>query len=291
MYKEKFVLSIVHGGYPVKETGNNYNRQVAIPFNSEYKILLKNKNDRKCTASVFIDGRPVSKIGDFIINANGSLHLERFLDSSLKEGKKFKFVPLTDPSVDDPTSTQNGIIKVEFRLAKEKNGLCIKPNRFTQKDPWKPSDPWIIYHQTPQFIRDGTNSTWKPPDPWIIYHQTPQFTRDGTNSTSKQPHSKLYYSNSNFSMTKTVHDSEPVSVDSIVAMTSVESGATIEGGRSYQEFSYSNLEVGSSCVTLKLKIVGIKDVNNRRYGYRFCSNCGSKIKKRDKYCSNCGKKL
>ena len=274
MYKEKFVLSIVHGGYPVKETGSNYSRQVAIPFDSEYKILLKNKNNRKCTASVFIDGKPVSKLGDFIINANGSLHLERFLDSSLKEGKKFKFVPLTDPSVDDPTSNQNGIIKVEFRLAKEKNGICIKTDPFPRKDLWKPERRY----------------PWDYPDLQDIrYSQPTRFTHNGTDSTSKQSYSKLYNSNSNFSMGEsTVHAGEAISIG---AMASVDTGATVEGGRSCQEFSYSNLEVGSSCVVLKLKIVGIKDVVSKRYGYRFCSNCGSKIKKRGKYCSNCGRKL
>ena len=109
-----FVLNIVHDGYPV----NEIDKQVAIPFNAEYKIRLKNGHDRKCTAKVFIDGALVSKLGDFIINAKGEIDLERFLDSSLTDGKRFKFVRLTHPDVDDPNREENGLIRVEFRLEK-----------------------------------------------------------------------------------------------------------------------------------------------------------------------------
>jgi len=111
----EFTLSIVHDGYPVREI----DKRVAIPFDTEYLIRLKNEHDRKCTAKVFIDGTPVSKLGDFILGAKAEIDLERFLDSSLTEGKRFKFVRLSHPDVDDPNREENGIVRVEFRLEEE----------------------------------------------------------------------------------------------------------------------------------------------------------------------------
>ena len=69
---------------------------------------------------------------------------------------------------------------------------------------------------------------------------------------------------------------------------SVESGATVEGGKSGQSFTYSNLEVDeNNAVTLKLKTVGInKEIPMKEHKY--CTNCGNKVSRRDKYCSECG---
>jgi len=112
---DDFTLSIVHDQYPVREIDN----RAAIPFDTEYRIRLKNGHNRKCTAKVFIDGSPISKLGDFILDAKTEIDLERFLDSSLTEGKRFKFVRLNHPDVDDPGRAENGIVRVEFRLQKK----------------------------------------------------------------------------------------------------------------------------------------------------------------------------
>jgi len=121
MYNNKFVLSIINNGYPIKESGSRSNKQVVIPFGSEYKIRLKNKNDRDCTAKVTIDGIPISNFGNIIVGAGDTVEIERFITDSMSCGKKFKFVTLGHSDVDDPTSSDNGIVKVEFKLAKKKD--------------------------------------------------------------------------------------------------------------------------------------------------------------------------
>ena len=110
----EFVLNIMQE-YPVREFDN----KVAIHFDTEYELLLKNNNERDCSARIWIDGSLVSELGDFIIRAGDELNLERFVSESLREGKRFKFVPLSHPEVDDPSREENGIVKVEFRLAKK----------------------------------------------------------------------------------------------------------------------------------------------------------------------------
>jgi len=113
--KDGFVVNVMRETEVIKEVSG-----VAIlPFYSEYKIKLKNMNNRRAVGKVTIDGIQISNLGDFVVPSNGEILLERFLDQSLIEGKKFKFVPLTHPEVDDPYSKENGRIRVEFRLEKD----------------------------------------------------------------------------------------------------------------------------------------------------------------------------
>lgn len=257
MYLNKFVLSVIHGGYPVKEFGAGGIKRVALPFNSEYKIHLKNKNDRSCTAKVLIDGKEVSKLGDFIIHSNGIIDLERFVDSSLEHGKKFRFVPLDHPDVDDPTSGENGIIKVEFKLARKENNIKINV--------WPPNyQPWQWYE--PFDPLDGPQKRHIS-DPIL-----------GAASTFSQDSADVSYCCSNLSMG--------------LSDGNIEKGATVEGGRSNQSFSYSSLDVEDLATTLQLKIVGIKDTKQAdKLVYKYCFKCGNKVERTNRYCSGCGTRL
>lgn len=263
MYRDKFVLSVIHDGRPVKETGREWTREVAIPFDSEYKIRLKNKNDRSCTARVFIDGKKVSQLGDVIVTSGGTIDLERYIDQSLDKGKKFKFVPLDHKDVDDPTSSSNGIIEVEFRKAKQQNG--IKIDRDWRDFDWVP--PYKEDNNGPGTFRDGG------------------FVGDAANDT-------VTYSASN-NMSKGMTKCSSGGWEIMKSRKSfVSAGATVEGSKSNQKFSYSSLEVEEHAVILKLKIVGIdnRDVV-RNNVYKYCSKCGNKVKRVDKYCSECGHKI
>ena len=265
MYRDKFVLSIMHDGYPVKEIRAELGREVAIPFDSEYKIRLKNKNDRSCTARVFIDGKRVSQLGDVIVTAGGTINLERYIDRSLEKGKKFKFVPLDHQDVDDPTSSSNGIIKVEFRKAKHQNGIKIDYD-------WR-DFAWVL--------------------PYKEDNNGPQWTYSGgdaggtAGSMGDVVNDTVMYSSSNMSSKTKCSDRGADKVRACAA-----SGATVEGSKSNQQFTYSNLEVENYAVILKLKIVGIeKEKITRDIVYKYCSSCGSRIKRVDKYCSECGHRM
>ena len=124
----EFVLNVVQE-YPVHE----FDGQVAIQFDSEYELLLKNNNDRDCSARIWIDGSLVSEFGDFIIGSDSELNLERFVSESMSEGKRFKFVSLDHPEVDDPSRAENGLVKVEFRLEK-KCEYYIAPPEFNYEE-------------------------------------------------------------------------------------------------------------------------------------------------------------
>ena len=110
-----FSCTVLANGVPIKEIDG----VAVLQFDSEYKLLLKNNNDRKAVANITIDGASISSFGDLVINANSEVTLERFITKSLDSGKRFKFVPLDNPEVDDPARIENGVIRVEFRLEKK----------------------------------------------------------------------------------------------------------------------------------------------------------------------------
>lgn len=111
MHSNGFVLAVKHSGQVLREL----NGEVFLPFNSEYSLFLKNTNNVRSVCSVKIDGTDVLGGSELIVPANGSLDLERFLSSGdMESGNRFKFVPLSDPNVSDPTSSENGTIEVTF---------------------------------------------------------------------------------------------------------------------------------------------------------------------------------
>ena len=265
MYRDKFVLSVIHDGHPVKETGKGWNREVAIPFDSEYKIRLKNKNDRSCTARVFIDDKRVSQLGDVILNAGGTIDLERYIDRSLESGKKFKFVPLDHSDVDDPTSSSNGIIKVEFRKAKHQNGIKINPNV-----DWH--EPVIVW--PPMYKEDNNGPRWV-------------YMNDKTTDGYSQDNTVYYSSNSNMAKSEISCCGPQTKSRSFVSP-----GATVEGSQSNQQFTYSDLEVEDYAIVLRLKIVGIeKGEKMHDTKYKYCTRCAQRVKRVDKYCSECGHRI
>lgn len=104
----------------------NFKRKsrIVMPWDTEYKIMIKNNNPERLLMEVEIDGTKVSGPNGLVVSAYGTDYLERFFNSD----KKFKFVPADSEEVADPTSSQNGIIRV--KLTKE------QPLRFTTTDIW-----------------------------------------------------------------------------------------------------------------------------------------------------------
>ncbi len=257
-YDSQFVLCVLHKGSPVREIGG----KVHLPFHSDYKVRLKNKNALlRAKARVWIDGRQASNLGDFILNPGETLDLERFLDHSMTDGNKFKFVPLGDGRVNDPTDPKNGIIKVEFyREIRPMPRLPRPPRRLLSKG-FEPT-------YDANFVNDN--------------HSSFTYTSGSRGSSS----SSCYASNS----IMPIHDS----------YIPENAGATVEGGHSGQSFAYGvDFQTESFPVTLELRIRGIDrhemDWEDRPHTPRrpkkrikFCPNCGSRRHGMAKFCDHCG---
>ena len=264
MYKDGFVLSLLKDGRPLKEIDG----VVRIPFDSEYKIRLRNKNWVNCKARVYIDGSPVSQLGNFVINSQGVVDLERFLDSSLDEGAKFKFVHKDHGEVSDPDNDENGVIRVEFFKAKEIT--------YTLTTNWQ---PWVYYNH------EGNSPLWgtdNGDDPQWNY-TSDKDTKDGNTlrgggTTSMADGVKVQNCNAMYNC------STP---------TMGEQGATIGGEKSNQKFNHvMDFLTETYPTVLEIKLLAPKDKHYVAPKPRdYCSQCGNKVEPRDRFCSSCGTKL
>ncbi len=272
MYKNNFVLTILRNGKLQKEMDGN----VGLPFGTEYKIRLKNKNCRQAMAKVFIDNIQVCSLGDFVIGAGSSLDLERFVETSLARGKKFKFVSLDHSEVDDPTSSENGIVKVEFRLEKQTPFICFDPVKI------KPFP----------FVGEDYNGTGN------FKHYDWTYWCDNDSSGKKS--GNTYICNDAKSLRST-HDGSACYVNycsTNIGPPESLTGATVGGGDSNQQFYYaSDFNVEDIPTVLTLKLVSSGDLNNKKVVStkiskgRHCTACGRAVKSYYRYCSNCGCKL
>jgi hypothetical protein len=149
MHKDGFIVSIKNEqGNILRESYSCSPAETYLPFNSEYSIFLKNTHNRKAIAKITIDGTDVLSGKGVILNPYGSDTLERFiLDGNLTIGKKFKFVPLSDSRVQDPTSSENGLIKVEFRLEKRLNISVARPISISNKMSYRAPDERTRYRE------------------------------------------------------------------------------------------------------------------------------------------------
>ena len=254
------VLCVLHNNAPVREIDG----RIHLPFHSEFKVRVKNKHAfLRAKARVSIDGRQVSNLGDFILQPNETLDLERFLDESMTRGRRFKFVPLGDSRVNDPTDEENGTIKVEFYREKR----------------WDPPQPKISKWPTKSpNITGSCDANWVYNQSNTLGNQT--FTRGGGTTNCS-----VNYVSSNI-----VHDS----------YIPENAGATVEGGHSGQSFVYgSDFLTETYPVTLEL---AIRAVDRREMNWddqaqlprqpkkriKFCPNCGSKRHGMAKFCDSCG---
>jgi len=261
-YSEQFVLCVLHNNSPVREI----NGGVSLPFNSEYKVRLKNKHSYlRAKARVWVDGRKASNLGDFILKPGETLNLERFLDHSMSSGSKFKFVPLSDGRVNDPTDSENGIIKVEF---------------YRETSWYKPLNINYVHNVDPTFPKTPIGHS-----PYQGDFTSVNFVRSGRITSS------CFTSNT---ISSTMDSYVPIS-DS--------AGATVEGGHSNQQFTIGDdfqTDVFPTTLTLRVKgitrghwddeieIVPARKTRKKRM-IKFCPNCGARRHRQaDHFCNRCG---
>jgi len=260
MYNQQFVLAVLKNNSPVREIDG----KITLPFGSEYKIRLKNKNNVRAKARVWIDGRQVSGLGDFILHAGETLDLERFLDESMSEGNRFKFVSLSDSRVNDPTDTENGIIKVEFYLEQ------INPINLNWNIPIYP-----VY-----------------PSKGPTYPTYPIVDNTGAGGGYRATTTTTFTSNSTLSSTESVAQSNYIASPG-------QAGATVEGSNSNQRFvEGADFETSTFPTTLTLKIQGPRKRRTPDHGLNprflpvYCTGCGiSRVRRSDKFCGACGTKF
>jgi hypothetical protein len=115
MYNNKLVAVIKTGGRVLREHGN----VVLVPFGCEFSILLKNLNTVRADVRVSIDGDDVLNGSSLIIDAGGSIELERYI-KELDRGNRFKFIERSS-SVENHRGigAEDGLIRIEYQFERQ----------------------------------------------------------------------------------------------------------------------------------------------------------------------------
>jgi len=116
MYNNKLAVAIKHRGKVLRES----NESTILPFGSEYSIFIKNLNSVRALVTVSVDGEDVGEGTKFVINANDSIDLERFIkNGNYEAGNRFKFIERTDAIEDHRgIGIEDGLVRVEFQFEK-----------------------------------------------------------------------------------------------------------------------------------------------------------------------------
>lgn len=272
MYSKDFVVVIIVDG---KVVDGDKAGVVALPFGTEYKIRLRNKHNRRAVAKVFIDDENVAEDG-IVVPANDYVDLERPTTKAVK----FKFVSADSEAAADfgknnKTDGSNGVIRIEWRLEKERTQYVQPVVPMPIPVPY----PYPVYRPTWNYRYDN--------DP--MYGQLKSVSRESSGGTF-----------SNFtpaggacgqSMNAGACDFEPVETPTSATPRGLKEGCTVEGGWSSQNFRtvHIDLEDGAP-VVIQLILKGLdKETMKAVSDNKFCGNCGLQASKRDNFCSNCGK--
>lgn len=113
MYQNKFVVAVKVGGKILRESGDS----VAIPFGSEYTILVKNLHTVRAKFRISIDGESTDHAW-FVAGPYASVEIERFSkDGDLTRGRRFKFIERTnDIENHRGIKADDGLIRVEYQI-------------------------------------------------------------------------------------------------------------------------------------------------------------------------------
>ena len=255
MYKNDYVMCLLHDGRILEE----HDKKVTLPFGSEYKVRLKNKNSKRCAVDLFLNGEKISR---FILDGGETSDIERFLDGNLNSGARFTFTYLNDKRVKDKGNFENGLVECHFYLEKPPTIKEVHhhhdhyiPDPYPVPYPKKPWDPWPDYPRP----------MWG--DNWCTVKD------DGIGSSLTLTNDSYCYENTGGGGTFAMNCSSKLP------------GATVRGKESDQKFrEVSGYEFESVATILKLKIVN----GELQTASRYCSGCGRKRRHQDKYCSNCG---
>jgi hypothetical protein len=276
MYRDSYVVALMVDGKIQKESDDGI---VLIPFGSEYVIRLKNKLRKRAIADVWLDGRIASQ--GIVIDANGTVDLERFVtEGNLSEGKKFKLARLTDPKVEQPNDSENGVVEVNFYPEKEVPVIeKTVIHDYTYHWPYNHfHNSWhcsLCCQQLNCYICHPYTWPYKNPDTIWCSTSTGGITSDGFSANVNQ----------SFTANQNQLGDTKSSVNLNSLSNSGEAAATVEGGTSLQKFSSVSIDVDrSKPTTIRLIVKGISKLIN------VCS-CGYKRKKSEKFCPNDGTQL
>ena len=254
MYQNNFIAVIKHEGKILRELDG----EVSLPFNSQYSILLKNKDSRRVLVDIDVDGENVLAGKSLIIDGNSSQEIKGFM-RNMSITNRFKFIHKTkEISNHRGDRIDDGIISVSYRFEKEK----IQPIKIMRD--WR--EPFPYPKPCPGRCPD------------IKYNCNTPLTEINTAG----PLMSSCYTG--------------ISTSDIVAQNYSEDGITVKGSKITQEYQYGDiddLEHRTCTITLRLKgqVKRSKKIITKPLTVKTklrCPTCGRRSKSSSTFCYNCG---
>lgn len=247
VYSNKFVLAVLYKGKPQKELGNGV---VQLPFNSEYTLRLRNRNNRRAVVKIYIDGENVSGDG-YLVNANDFVDIKRHADKD----RAFKFVDLDSPdavdygkngSNDDKTK---GTVEARFFFEKETTQEHHHHHHHHHHE--------YVPRPKPYYPRDFTN----PKVTWTAENSQTFCNADGVRSADGDITQKCCFFDSPQALNEAKRKSiQPMRKRTAGAQSTRRSeardGCTVEGKKTGQHFNYVQIDVEDTSTNLKIFLQG-----------------------------------
>ena len=126
MFANQYVLAVKANGKILREQDRN----VTLPFGTEFELVCKNLSSRRAMVSVSIDGTDVTDERRLIIAPNATITLSRYIkNGNLQSGNAFRFIERSS-AVEEHRGIKadDGIVRAEFFTEKEigTEGMTVK---------------------------------------------------------------------------------------------------------------------------------------------------------------------
>ena len=289
MYKNKLAVALKSAGKVLRE----FKDEVYVPFGNEYSIFIKNLNSVRALVKVSIDGVDVGDGTKFVVDANDTIDIERFIkNGNFDEGNRLKFIERTG-NIEDHRGVgiEDGLVRVEFNFEK----------------PYVPTYyPYIPpYRSPPQWPNDNIwyNSTGRNP---LIGQSFTTIANSGDGDSEPQMTFTASASAEVAGSAKGVlrnavnvnYAAEVELLNEVEEGVDNDAGITVPGSLSDQEFkvaSWFPTETETHVVVLKIlgetkDNVKVKKAVTVRAKPK-CDTCGRTNKATAKFCTECGTSL
>ena len=258
MYKDSFVSAIKSNGKVLRE----FKDSVYLKFGSEYSILLKNLENRRAVAKIFIDGTEVCD-GGFVINPKEEVEIERFV-KDLDKGNRFKFIEKTAGiEAHRGNKIEDGLIRIEFEFEN-------RP---------------ILYRD---FYNNNLRGGYNPNNSGNFID--PRLIGGSYSNQTFSDSTEMYTLNS------AVIKNATIGTSSAVARSLNDAGITVPGSISDQKFTTVSCYTDGIKHTMVFKLLGSADGEPVKEPVTVkakpkCVTCGKINKATAKFCSECGTAL
>ena len=304
MYKDNFVAVVKSSGKILREVSG----EITLPFNSEYSILLKNLESRKCLVKITIDNQDVLDGNSLIVDPNTESELKGFMNGNQAKNK-FKFIQKTKEIVEHRgDKIDDGMIRIEYWFEQSKIQKQVVITEHWHYN-YNPPCNWNCL----SCFNNCCNRRYYTPTTYTTYTTlgnigssaglsgtsgssgcsgvrglagTTTFSSSASFSNSASISSNVNYCSTSDSLTG---DTYFIGIDPLP-----DEGITVKGSQVNQNFNYGNIgSLENTSRVIILKLIGTKGgeiiekpltIQSRKE----CKTCGKKSKSHINFCPACG---